>query len=220
MRLARPTVKGSGPSESFLRCQWLCLQRCRQMAGPQARRWSGCRASCQVICASLSTWATEWSTRVALWPQGDDVLVGGVSCEDLHCRRLDNGPRRAPPETRRLPAYSFRGLPSRQSESGYKMPRAAESLTQDSLYDKLARLSPCETSCPVAQRPWPLRSLDSPVSTDAPPPGMQWLMESSGAPLPPDTACLVTPGGLAGFVWRSDRWEVFPAVDAGGAFGA
>ena len=38
--------------------------------------------------------------------------------------------------------------------------------------------------------------LRPPISTDGPLPGVQWLMESSGAPPPTDTARLVTPDGL------------------------
>ena len=41
------------------------------------------------------------------------------------------------------------------------------------------------------------------------------LMDSSGAPPPADTTRLVTLDGLA--VWRSDRWKVFRAVNAGRA---
>ena len=79
----------------------------------QARRWSGCRASCQLISASLSSWVESGAFETCPVAQGDDVWVGltpddDVYPEDLHCRRPDGGPRLSgPPESTRLAVYSL-----------------------------------------------------------------------------------------------------------------
>ena len=158
---------------------------------------------------------------------GDDVWVGhtaddDVYPEDLQRRRPDNGPRWGPPESTRWPVFSFHGLHSREryrelvrDAKGGGEPDAGTDGTMG-----WRGLSLCETSWPVVQQPWPLRPLDSPILTEAPPPSLHWLMESSCAPLPADTARLATPDGLAGLESRSDRWDVFRAVDLGGARGA
>ena len=55
-----------------------------------------------------------------------------------------------------------------------------------------------------------------PISTDAPPPGIQSLMESSGAPPPTEAARLVTPDGLAGLVWRLSCGQERSSATVGG----
>ena len=91
-----------------------------QWRAAQGRRWSGFRASCQVISTSWSTWVTEWTTRDGAYGHCGKTCGSNLRWT-MTCTRwistdvdltagVDGLP---PPGSTRLPLYFFRGLPAR-----------------------------------------------------------------------------------------------------------